>query len=43
MGLAGMRERVESLGGEFAIRSQPGLGTRVFASLPLQIAQETYE
>ncbi len=43
MGLAGMRERVESLGGEFAILSQPGGGTRIFASLPLQISQETYE
>lgn len=43
MGLAGMRERVESLGGEFAILSQPGGGTRIFASLPLQITQEAYE
>lgn len=43
MGLAGMRERVESLGGEFSILSQPGGGTRVFASLPLQISQEAYD
>ncbi len=40
MGLAGMRERVESLGGEFALLSQPGDGTRIFASIPLQIRQE---
>jgi signal transduction histidine kinase len=40
MGLAGMRERVESLGGESAILSQTGDGTRVFASLPLQVTQD---
>ncbi len=33
-GLAGMRERVELLGGELEIRSSPG-GTRVAAALPL--------
>ena len=35
LGLAGMRERVESLGGVFQIESQPGSGTRVVAQLPL--------
>lgn len=43
MGLAGMRDRVESLGGEFAVFSQPGGGTRVFAALPLTIEQESNE
>ena len=38
LGLAGMRERVESLGGEFRIVSAPGHGTRVSASLPLGAA-----
>lgn len=35
LGLLGMRERVESLGGEFAIKSAPGAGTRLVATLPL--------
>lgn len=38
LGLVGMRERVGSLGGEFAIRSAPGGGTRVIAELPLSAA-----
>jgi signal transduction histidine kinase len=38
LGLIGMRERVESLGGRFRIESQPGNGTRVIAWLPLQVA-----
>jgi ligand-binding sensor domain-containing protein/two-component sensor histidine kinase len=33
-GIIGMRERVEQLGGEFALKSQPGEGTVVTASLP---------
>lgn len=36
-GLAGMRERVESLGGEFSVDSSPGKGFRVHARLPLII------
>jgi signal transduction histidine kinase len=32
----GMRERVESLGGEFQIRSETGKGTMITARLPLQ-------
>jgi signal transduction histidine kinase len=35
LGLAGMRERVESLGGVFQIESQPGCGTCIIARLPL--------
>lgn len=36
LGLAGMRERVESLGGSFTVESSPGQGTRVIAVLPIQ-------
>jgi signal transduction histidine kinase len=36
LGLSGMRERVESLGGTFKIESQPGQGTKIQASLPFQ-------
>jgi signal transduction histidine kinase len=39
MGLAGMRDRVESLGGEFGILSQPG-GTVLLALIPLHVSQE---
>jgi signal transduction histidine kinase len=41
MGLAGMRERVESLGGDFAILCRPNMGTQVRAGLPCQVAEET--
>ncbi len=36
LGVSGMRERVESLGGLFKIESETGRGTRVIACLPLQ-------
>ena len=36
LGIVGMRERVESLGGVFSIDSTPQQGTRVVAQLPLQ-------
>lgn len=35
LGLAGMRERVESLGGTFSVKSEIGQGTQVTARLPL--------
>ena len=35
LGLAGMRERTELLGGRFELASEPGAGTRVRAFLPL--------
>jgi len=38
LGLVGMRERVESLGGTFHIESEPECGTRVIAQLPLDAA-----
>ncbi len=40
LGLAGMRERVESLGGRFEVQSAPGQGTRVIGWLPLAIKEE---
>jgi len=40
LGLAGMRERVESLGGWFHIESEINLGTKITALIPLQIAGE---
>jgi signal transduction histidine kinase len=35
LGLIGMRERVEALGGQFTIRSSPGNGTEVSVTIPL--------
>jgi signal transduction histidine kinase len=35
VGLVGMRERVELLGGRFALRSAPEKGTRVEVTLPI--------
>ena len=35
-GLASMRERVESLGGELKLESRPAFGTRVIVAIPLK-------
>ena len=35
LGLVSMQERAERLGGKFVIKSRPGQGTRIFASIPL--------
>jgi signal transduction histidine kinase len=40
LGLAGMRERVEVLGGTFELVSGLGRGTTVRASLPLASAEQ---
>lgn len=37
LGLVGMRERAESLGGTFRVESAPGVGTRVIVDLPLTV------
>ena len=37
LGIVGMRERVEGLGGEFRIRSKPGEGARVRVTIPLEV------
>lgn len=42
LGLSGMRERVESLGGRFEIHSQVGRGTRVTAYLPLRMEGDDF-
>jgi signal transduction histidine kinase len=34
LGLLGMRERVQILGGSLEVNSEPGLGTRIRASFP---------
>ena len=36
LGLVGMRERAEALGGRLALQSSPGEGTSVVAILPLE-------
>ena len=35
LGLLGMRERVEMVGGNFAVESAPGKGTTILAQIPL--------
>jgi signal transduction histidine kinase len=41
LGLASMRERIQSIGGEFHIRSTPGAGTRVSVTVPCDLAGAT--
>lgn len=41
MGIMGMRERVESINGKFAIASSPKKGTHVMITLPLKTGAET--
>ncbi len=41
LGLAFMQQRVQLLGGEFALESAPGQGTRVCARLPLTIEESS--
>lgn len=36
LGIAGMHERVELVGGKLAIESQPGFGTRISLNVPLE-------
>lgn len=43
LGLLGMRERAELLGGTFEIESAHGHGTRLHIELPLQIMRTTHE
>ncbi len=40
LGLVSMRERIDSIGGEFAIDSTPGVGTSIRARVHLTIATE---
>ena len=39
LGLVSMKERLEAIGGSFEIRSNPGDGTRVEATVPLDVVQ----
>jgi signal transduction histidine kinase len=43
LGLDGMRERVEILGGSFQLQTAPGHGTTVRATLPLELNGMEYE
>lgn len=43
LGMVGMRERVESLGGTFHVESTPGQGTKILANLSLQEEEEHEE
>ena len=36
LGLLGMRERVEMVGGKFTVESAPGKGTTIQAQIPLR-------
>ncbi|WP_366140533.1 ATP-binding protein, partial [uncultured Thermus sp.] len=36
LGILGMRERIELLGGRFQMESLPGLGTTLYARIPLK-------
>ncbi len=40
VGLLGLRERIESLGGEFIIDSEPGQGTRLLVCLPRSLRRK---
>lgn len=41
-GLLSMRERVELLNGKFEVKASPGKGTKIFASISLDINEEGY-
>jgi signal transduction histidine kinase len=43
LGLAGMRERVEVLGGSFDLQSRPGAGTVIRVNLPLFVLEVEHE
>lgn len=43
VGLVGMRERITLLGGHFTIESEPGVGTRVAATVPLLGAESGHD
>jgi signal transduction histidine kinase len=36
IGLESMRERAESLNGEFSLESRPGRGTKIYVMLPMK-------
>ncbi len=42
LGLSGLRERIESLGGILSFRSAPGSGTRLTMHCPIDLAENTH-
>ena len=40
LGLVGMRERVELLGGRFSVETSPGRGTNIYVEIPIEPIQE---
>ncbi|HXD64329.1 MAG TPA: sensor histidine kinase [Solirubrobacteraceae bacterium] len=42
LGLQGLRDRVEAIGGTFHIQSEPGAGTRVSAAIPARVTDRRY-
>jgi signal transduction histidine kinase len=42
LGLQGLRDRVEAIGGAFHIQSEPGAGTRVTAAIPARVTDRRY-
>lgn len=42
LGLEGMRQRVESMGGNFFVDAAPGRGTHIHAEIPEQPAEQNY-
>jgi signal transduction histidine kinase len=43
VGIIGMQERINLLGGAMQIQSEPGAGTRLFAKIPCQIEDKEEE
>lgn len=41
LGLIGMRERIDSVGGRFSISSLPGHGVKIEASIPVRISKDS--
>jgi two-component system NarL family sensor kinase len=42
-GVKGMKERIDGIGGQFFVHSQPGVGTRLTAWIPLQLPTKAVE
>ncbi len=43
LGIAGMREHVDSVGGTFTLKTAPGMGTRIEVSVPRKSRNESVE
>jgi signal transduction histidine kinase len=40
LGLISMRERLQLVGGEFSVQSEPGRGTTISARVPLEVEKQ---